>query len=208
MSSYCFKPHIYTPTRLNNECNYTSSINNIFSNTNNSGKISYDISDHLPIYYCAYNNSNNNNNNNIFNNQNSQARVLRNLSKTNINNFFNKISKEKWTPIYNQNNPDNAYENFLKNFPIHYNHCFPFLMKSPKSNIPKKDWCTFDITKSCKTKSKLYKTFTQNPNDINKQNYITFRNKLNPTLKKAKQTYYYNIFKECDIKNMVLYKFN
>ena len=73
-------------------------------------------------------------------------------------------------------------------------------MKSPKSNIPKKDWCTFDITKSCKTKSKLYKTFTQNPNDINKQNYITFRNKLNPTLKKAKQTYYYNIFKECDIK--------
>ena len=45
-----------------------------------------------------------------------------------------------------------------------------------------------------------YKTFTQNPNDINKQNYITFRNKLNHTIRKAKQTYYYNIFKECDIK--------
>ena len=108
MSSYCFKPHISTPTRLNNEGNYTSSIDNIFSNTNNesySGTISYDISDHLPIYYCAYNNSNNNN---IFNNQTTHARVLRNLSKTNINNFINKISKEKWTPIYDQNNPDNA----------------------------------------------------------------------------------------------------
>ena len=98
------------------EGNYTSSIDNIFSNTNNesySGTISYDISDHLPIYYCAYNNSNNNNNDNIFNNQTTHARVLRNLSKTNINNFINKISKEKWTPIYDQNNPDNAYDNFL-----------------------------------------------------------------------------------------------
>ena len=83
MSSYCLKPHISTPTRLNNEGNYTSLIDNISSNTNNesfSGTISYDISNHLPIYYCVYNNSNNNN---IFNNQTTHARVLRNLTKTN-----------------------------------------------------------------------------------------------------------------------------
>ena len=82
-SSYCLKPHISTPTRLNNEGNYTSLIDNISSNTNNesfSGTISYDISDHLPIYYCVYNNSTNNN---IFNNQTTHARVLRNLTKTN-----------------------------------------------------------------------------------------------------------------------------
>ena len=99
ISYYCFRPHISTPTRLNNEANYTSLIDNIFSNTNNesySGTICYDISDHLPIYYCAYNNSNNNNNNNIFSNQ-THARVLRNLSRTKLDNFINKISKEKWT---------------------------------------------------------------------------------------------------------------
>ena len=103
MSSHCFKPHISTPTRLNNEGNHASLIDSIFTNTNNesySGKISYDISDHLPIYYCAYNNCNNNNNNNIFNNQTTHARVLGNLSKTDINNFINEISKEKWTQIY------------------------------------------------------------------------------------------------------------
>ena len=94
MSSYYSRPHISTPTRLNNEGNYSSLIDNIVSNTNNesfSGTISYDISDQLPIYYCAYDN---NNNNNIFDNQATHARVLRNLTETNINNFINKISKE------------------------------------------------------------------------------------------------------------------
>ena len=152
-SSYCYKRHISSHTRLNNEGNNTSLIDNIFSNTNNesySGTIRYDISDHLPIYYCAYNNSNDNNNDKIFNNQTTHAKVLWNLSKTNINNFINKISNDKWTPIYDQYNPDNTYYNFRKIFLIHYNYSFPFLRKSPKSNIPKKDWCTFDIAKSCK----------------------------------------------------------
>ena len=100
MSSYCSKPHISTATRLNNEGNYASLIDNIVSNTNNesfSGTICYDISDHLPIYYCAYSNSNSNNNHNIFNNQTTHAIVLRNLTKTNIKKFINKILKEKWT---------------------------------------------------------------------------------------------------------------
>ena len=199
ISSYCFEPHISTPTRLNNEGNYSSLIDNIVSNTNNesfSSTICYDISDHLPIYYCAYNSSNYNNNHNIFNNQTTHARVLGNLTKTNINNFFDKISKEEWTPIYDQRNPDNVYDSFLKIFLMRYNSCFPFLRKSPKSNIPKKNWCTFDIAKSGKIKCKLHKAFTQNPNDINKQNYISFRSKLIHTIRKAKQTYYYNIFNQ------------
>ena len=132
-----FKPHMSTPTRLNNEGNNTSLIDNIFSNTNNesfSGTISYDISDHLPIYHCAYNNSNNNNN--IFNNKTTHARVSRNFTKTNINNFINKIYKEKWTPIYEQINPENAYNSFLEVFLMHYDTCYPTLRKSPTSNIP------------------------------------------------------------------------
>ena len=87
MSSYCFRPHISTLTRLNNEGDYTSLIDNIVSNTNNesfSGTICYDISNHLPIYYCAYNNINDNYNHNIFNKQPTHAMVLKNLTKTNI----------------------------------------------------------------------------------------------------------------------------
>ena len=125
MSSYCYKPHISTPTRLNNEDNYTSLIDNIFSNTNNesfSGTISYDISDHLPIYYCAYNN-------NIFNNETTHASELSNLTKTNINNFINKISKEKLTSIYEHNNQENVNNSFLEKKFMHYNSCFSSLRK-------------------------------------------------------------------------------
>ena len=57
MSTFCFKPHIFSPTRLNNDGKFTSLIDNIFTNTTNdyfSGTIVYDISDHLPIFYSTY----------------------------------------------------------------------------------------------------------------------------------------------------------
>ena len=57
MSTFYFKPNIFSPTRLNNVGKFTSLIENIFTNTNNdsfSGTIVYDISDHLPIFYSTY----------------------------------------------------------------------------------------------------------------------------------------------------------
>ena len=41
--------------------------------------------------------------------------------------------------------------------------------------------------------------FIFNPTNINKQNYTTFRNKLNQTIRNAKQTYYSNIFTKWNI---------
>ena len=54
--------------------------------------------------------------------------------------------------------------------------------------------------KSCKNKCELYKMFIHNPTSINKQNYITFGNKLNQTIRNAKQTYYSNLFTKSNIK--------
>ena len=56
-STFYFKPNIFNPTRLNNEGNFTSLIDNIFGNMTNdsfSGTIVYYISDHLPIFYSTY----------------------------------------------------------------------------------------------------------------------------------------------------------
>ena len=42
--------------------------------------------------------------------------------------------------------------------------------------------------------------FIRKPTSVNKQNYITFRNKLNQTIRNAKQTYYSNLFTKSNIK--------
>ena len=57
MSTFYFKPNIFSPTRLNNDGKFTSLIDNILTNMTNdsfSGTIVYDISDHLPIFYSTY----------------------------------------------------------------------------------------------------------------------------------------------------------
>ena len=46
------------------------------------------------------------------------------------------------------------------------------------------------ILKSVRNKNKLYKSFLKNPNCINKQKYIKYKNKLNHIIKKAKKIYY------------------
>ena len=57
MTTFYFKPNIFSPTRLNNDGKFTSLIDNILTSTINdsfSGTIVYDISDHLPIFYSTY----------------------------------------------------------------------------------------------------------------------------------------------------------
>ena len=117
-----------------------------------------------------------------------------------MDDFIRKISQENWITVYLQNNPENAYDNFLRIFYSYYNSCFSVKAKTTKSNRPRKDWCTLDIVKSCKTKCSLYKTFIRKPTSVNKRNYIAFRNKLSQTIRNAKQTYYLNLFTKSNIK--------
>ena len=53
---------------------------------------------------------------------------------------------------------------------------------------------------SCKTKCKLYKMFIRNPTSVNKQNFVSFGNKLNQTIINAKQTHYCDLFTKSNIK--------
>ena len=46
------------------------------------------------------------------------------------------------------------------------------------------------LKKSVRNKNKLYKSFRKNPNYINKQKYIKYKNKLNHIIKIAKKIYY------------------
>ena len=123
----------------------------------------------------------------------------RNFTKSSVDDFIRKISLENWITVYFQNNPENAYNNFLRIFYSYYNSCFSVITKTTKYNRPRKDWCTLDIVKSCKTKYKLHKMFIRKPTSVNKRNHITFRNKLSQTIRHAKQTNYSNLFTKSNI---------
>ena len=116
-----------------------------------------------------------------------------------MDDFIRRISQESWITVFLRNNPENAYNNFLKIIYSYYNSCFSVKEKTTKSNRPLKDWCTLDIVISCKTKCKLRKMFIRNPTSVNKQSYITSRNRLNQTIRNAKQTYS-NLFTKSNIK--------
>ena len=174
MSTFYFKLNIFNPTRLNNNGKFTSLIDNIFTNTTNdsfSGTIVYDISDHLPIFYSTYTKKRDY--------EPRHTTYTQNFTKSSVDNFNRKISQENWITVYLQINHENAYNNFLKIFYSYYNSCFSVIAKTTKSNRPRKDWCTLDIVKSCKTNCKLHKMFIHNPINVNKQHYITLKNKLN-----------------------------
>ena len=184
MSSFYFKPNIFNPTRLNNDGKFTSLMDDIFTNTTNdsfSGTIVYDISVHLPIFYSTYTKKT------YY--EPRHTTYTRNFTKSSVDDIIRKISQENWITVYLQNNPENAYNNILKIFYSYYNSCFSVITKTTKSNRPRKDWCALDIVKSRKIKCKLHNTFIRKPTRVNKQNYITFRNKLSQTIRNAKQTY-------------------
>ena len=73
-----------------------------------------------------------------------------------------------------------------------YDARFPLKKKQNKIKIDKNKspGMTRCILKSVKNKNKLYKSFLNNPNYRNKQNYIKYRNKLNHIIKIAKKIYY------------------
>ena len=82
--------------------------------------------------------------------------------------------------------------------------CINFVFHSKKYTTfkePRKDWCSPEVVRSCKTKCKLYKIFIRNPTNLLKQNYVLFRNRLSHIIIIAKQKYYFNLFNDYNIKN-------
>ena len=119
MSTFYFKPNIHSPTRLNSDGKFTSLIDNIIANTTNdsfSETIVYDISDHLPIFYSTYTKKTDY--------EPRHTTYALNFTKSSVDDFIRKISQQSWIAVYLQNNPENAYCNFLKIFYSYYNSCF------------------------------------------------------------------------------------
>lgn len=104
------------------------------------------------------------------------------------------LQAKSWTSIYDSATPDAAYDNLIK-----------IIQDSIKDTIPEKTvkysttlqnpWTTKGILKSIKYKSRLYKFYMKNPSSLNKEKYVSYKNKLTQIIRKSKRNHYTELLK-------------
>lgn len=175
LSSAYFAPAINRPTRVT-EVTATLS-DDIFSNFHyqieNPTILISDFSEHFPIMLWF----DNNNASDISAVKNKSRMINESL----IEKFNDILNNYDWTDSRSEirkGNTTAAYDSFIDKYSDLYNNTFiPFVKKSAAGS-PKKEWMTFGLLKSCKTKDKLYTKYKKNPTLHNKENYIQYRNKF------------------------------
>lgn len=194
-NSYFFRNFITKPTRVSPTSK--TLIDNIFSNSSaevvNSGIITYDISDHFPIFHCF--------DINITSNNHMASKSLtyfRPISPNKLTNFITLMSHETWESLYDDKNPESTYSTFIRIFTQHYYNCFPRMLYKKRKM---KSWCSSGIINSCSTKQKLYKRFIRNSTNDNRETYIRFRNRLNSVIRSAKRLHYSSLLQGTDTKD-------
>ena len=86
-------------------------------------------------------------------------------------------------------NVNDAYDKFEKVISDAVNGATSYCYTNKKVQ-PKMPWMTLGLARSSKNKYELYNQYLKNPTPDNKQNYVTFRNKLNSLIKQTKRNYY------------------
>ena len=177
-------------------------IDNCFTNINIkpdlAGLLVTDISDHLPIF-IIYNNYFRKNNPI---NKKKLTYMSRKLNDTNVYNLNNKLSSYNWNEIFEDENPDTAFNSFINIFKSLYDNCCPYTStKIPNNKIKNKPWISFSIQKCISKKNVLYKKFKlQNSTDI-KNRYIKYKNILTKIIRYSKKKYFEEKIDNNDSKN-------
>uniref|UniRef100_A0A6Q2ZN45 Reverse transcriptase domain-containing protein n=1 Tax=Esox lucius TaxID=8010 RepID=A0A6Q2ZN45_ESOLU len=104
------------------------------------------------------------------------------------------LQVKSWASVYDSRTPDAAYDSLIK-----------IIQDSIKDTIPEKTvkcsttlqnpWITNEILKSIKCKSRLYKLYMKNPSSLNKDKYISYKNKLTQIIRKTKRNHYTELLK-------------
>ena len=185
LSSYALYPSIKIPTRVTPVS--STLIDNIFTNTSeentNSGVFTYDVSDHLPIFFISsqltFNNVNQGNTNKL-RKENTQTVMALN----------EELANEEWNDIFGEKDVNKAYEIFINKLIYYYNKNIPLVKNKHHNSKIKNPWITRGILRSIKTRNKLYKSYISKPSEHNLKIYKKYRNKLTDIIRTSKKTYY------------------
>lgn len=185
-----FFPTIDRPTRITET---TATIldniltNDLLANTI-SGALVTDLSDHFPVFNISCSNKDPNNTNH--DNYKPPSKKARQLKPDNIKGFNNALSSINWQKVYEQSNPEIAFNVFQDKLLNTFNiHCPIKESKVSKRKMPRKPWITPGLIKSINTKDKLYKKYRSKPSYDTNIKYTKYRNILNNLLRISKRNY-------------------
>lgn len=181
--STSFYPTINKFTRVSKKTK--TIIDNIITNLQNydckSGVLYSDISDHYAIMFftnwikrapqpCAKR----------------KVKVLNNKTLTNLNQF---LQTKRWDAVYNSADPNHACKSLIHELTESFQAFIP--EKTIKHNVRNNPWITRGILKSIGKKNKSYNRYRENPNNSNKNTYITYKNKLTSLIRVSKKNVLY-----------------
>ena len=186
--SHAFIPLISNPTRLTS---YSATLidnkiiftNNLSQNVLN-GIVLNDLSDHLPVFaYFSGKTLTRDGENKVF---------IHKITDENLRKFNKNVSKTNWVSFLDED-PNEAYNNFIDEYSRVYNVCFP--LKDIKGKLLKNcssPWITPGLLTTINKKNRLYKKFIRSPPLSNERKYKTYKNKMNHLMRIAKRKYYDN----------------
>ena len=186
MSSLSLIPTISKPTRISGTS--CSLIDNIFiSELSNftSGILTFDITDHFPIFLVYKD---------IFQNcRNIQEKVtFRILSEVSLGNFYDGLSRESFTEVINETSLDRAVKLFDDKILEIYNFYCPVRTKIVSPKDKEKPWVNSNLKFLIKQRERLFLIYKQNM--VEESVYRNFRNSVNNKLKQSKKLYYQRAF--------------
>ena len=146
-------PLINKPSRIT-EFSQTL-IDNIFTNNietvNNSGLLINDITDHLPVFVKS--------DYFVFKTVFKKIKFYRDTSLHSLQLFQRALQDQNWDVVYNSNNVNSAYSNFIKLFTDIYNKYCPVKQRVIKGDNYSKPWFHKGLKNACVKKNQLYKNY-------------------------------------------------
>lgn len=200
LESYAFKNIINEATRITL---HSVSLIDLFivpadKHILESGCLSSDISDHLPIFAFIRDKSN----------HPPQAILptrFQNITERSLNNFRNEIENHDWNEVLSKPDANSMYDAFIFDMVNIYNKHFPCTLPG-KHKKSRKPWITNHLLKEIKTKNRLYWEFIRTRDTTKLRSYKSYRNKLNTKLKIAKEEYFAAYFGDAAFNSNLLWK--
>ena len=183
--SHSFIPLINKPTRISKH--NATVIDHLLTNTfidksYLTGIVKTDISDHFPVFLITESELNKTSENEFV--------FKRKISDVKLREFKEALAYIDWNSVLNYNDPNSAYNEFLKIVMKHYDTFFPIKRIQIKTKNFSSPWITRGIVKSSKRKQKLYEKFLKRKTSHNENVYKNYKRLFESIKQKSKSNYF------------------